>query len=339
MKYKILGKSGIKVSELCLGAMTFGNDWGFGASKEESKLIFDTFLNKGGNFIDTANIYTKGNSERILSELIQTERDNLVIASKYSLTEGSVLNRSGNSRKNLIHSVDESLKRLNTDYIDLYYVHCWDFTTDPYELMKSLEYLVSSGKVLTLGISDTPAWIIAKCNTIAQEKGWTPFAANQFEYCLSERTADRELLPMTKDYGMTMCGFGPLGAGLLTGKYLTENDEPKRMKPGVSHRLSEENLALSARLSDFSQSIDRTPSQVAIRWAMQKFRNNSPIFGARSNKQCEENLVALDFTLSEDQMNQLDTMSAIPGNNPQTFYKMPRVQEILYANQRDKVEI
>lgn len=337
MKYKILGSTGIKVSELCLGTMTFGTDWNFGADRKVSKQVFELFTEAGGNFFDTANIYTKGTAEILLGEFIQSERDNLVVASKFSLSEAGKLNRAGNSRKNMVESIEGSLKRLKTDYIDLYYVHAWDFFVAPQEMMRTLEYLVSSGKVLTIGVSDTPAWVTAKCNTIAELKGWSSFAAYQVEYCLSERTAEREIIPLVENDNMLFAGFGPLGAGLLTGKYLHEPEGPRRMDKSRSHRLSEKNLKLSENLVNFANMIGRTPSQVAIRWAMQKTKNSSPIFGARSVDQVKDDLGALDFVLTKDQMNELDAMSEIGPNNPNDFLQLPRITEILYGNQKDKI--
>jgi aryl-alcohol dehydrogenase-like predicted oxidoreductase len=338
MDYKLLGKTGIKVSELCLGTMTFGTEWNFGSDKKESQRVFDAFCNAGGNFFDTANIYTTGTSEKYLGEFMQSERENLVIASKYSLTESNKINLSGNSRKNMIQSVEGSLKRLGTDYIDLYYIHAWDFLVAPEELMRNLEYLLASGKIVSIGISDTPAYITSRCNTLAELRGWNQFAAYQVEYCLTERTADREIIPLCEHDNMLFCGFGPLAAGLLSGKYLEDNSDPKRMTKGVSARLSERNLAMSAEIKALSKEIGYTPSQVAIRWAMQIVKKSSPIFGARSLKQCEENLKVLDFSLSSDQMDKLNTISKIGPNNPNDFLKLQRVEEILYAGQKGKIK-
>ena len=338
MDYKLLGKTGIKVSELCLGTMTFGTDWNFGSDKEESQRVFDAFCNAGGNFFDTANIYTTGTSEKYLGEFMQSERENLVIASKYSLTESNKINLSGNSRKNMTQGVEGSLKRLGTDYIDLYYVHAWDFLVAPEELMRNLEYLLASGKILSIGISDTPAYITSRCNTLAELRGWNQFAAYQVEYCLTERTADREIIPLCEHDDMLFCGFGPLAAGLLTGKYLEENSDPKRMKKGISARLSERNLAMSAEIKALAKEIGHTPSQVAIRWAMQMVKKSSPIFGARSLKQCEENLKVLGFSLTTEQMEKLNVISKIGPNNPNDFLKLPRLEEILYAGQKGKIK-
>ncbi len=338
MNYKLLGKSGIRVSELCLGTMTFGTDWGWGSDKEETKKIFDEFTNRGGNFFDTANVYTKGTSEKWLGEFCQSERENMVIASKYSLSEEDKVNKAGNHRKNMVQSVEASLKRLNTEYIDLYYVHAWDFTINPEELMRNLEYLVQSGKVISIGISDTPAWIVSQCNTIANMRGWTPFSAYQVEYCLTEHTADREIIPATLGQDMAFCGFGPLAAGLLSGKYLLNSDEPRRMDVRTSPRLSAKNLELCQKLIDLCAEWNISPSQAAIRWAMQKSPNSIPIFGARSHKHAVQNLAALDFELTTEQMAQLNSICEIGGHFPNEFLQLPRIQQILFGNQKDKIQ-
>lgn len=195
MRYKLLGNSGLRVSELCLGTMTFGEDWGWGASLDECKIIYEAFREAGGNFIDTANIYTNGTSEKYVGELIASERDAIVVATKYSNGIPSPdPNGAGNHRKRMVQSVEGSLKRLNTDYIDLLWVHSWDFTTPPEEVMRSFDDLVRQGKVLYIGISDAPAWVVAQCNTMAALRGWTPFVGLQIEYSLLQRTVERELL-------------------------------------------------------------------------------------------------------------------------------------------------
>ncbi len=338
MKYKLLGRTGIRVSELCLGTMTFGPEWGWGSDKNESKKIYDAFVNRGGNFFDTANVYTKGTSEKLLGEFVKSERENMVIASKFSLSEDGVINKAGNHRKNMNQSLDQTLKNLGTDYVDLYYVHAWDFTVRPEELMRNLEYLVSSGKVLSIGISDTPAWIMSKCNTIAEQKGWTPFSACQVEYSLTEHTADREILPCSASFDMTLCGFSPLAAGMLTGKYNNPTDEPRRMDLRKSHRLSKRNLAISQQLLDLCKQWNLSPAAVALKWSMLQFQNSSPIFGARTLKQVQENLTALDFEISEEQMTRLNEIAFIEGNNPNSFLDLPRITEILYGNHKGEIE-
>jgi aryl-alcohol dehydrogenase-like predicted oxidoreductase len=229
MKYFLLGKSGLRVSEICLGTMTFGKEWGWGASKEESRKIFDAYVNSGGNFIDTANIYTDGTSEKYVGDFVSYDRDRFVIATKYtSNTRTGDPNAGGNHRKNMVQSLEASLRRLNTDYIDLYWVHAWDQTTPIEEMMRALDDMVKSGKILYIGISDAPAWVVSQANTLANLKGWTEFASIQIEYSLIERTSERELLPMTNALDIGITAWSPLGSGVLTGKYnKSSNREPK----------------------------------------------------------------------------------------------------------------
>ena len=214
MGYKLLGKSGLRVSELCLGAMTFGEDWGSmlpGASKEEAKKIFDLFVSRGGNFIDTANVYQKGTSEKYVGEFISSEREKFVLATKYTLTTNpDDPNASGNHRKNLVQSIDGSLKRLNTHYIDLLWVHVWDPMTPIEEVVRSLDDLVRSGKILYVGISDVPAWVVSYADAIAQLRGWTPFIGIQVMYSLIERSVERELLPMARALDIGVTAWSPL---------------------------------------------------------------------------------------------------------------------------------
>ncbi|MGB7955573.1 MAG: aldo/keto reductase, partial [Candidatus Nitrosopolaris sp.] len=233
MRYKLLGKSGLRVSELCLGTMTFGEDWGSmlpGASKEESKKIFDFFVSKGGNFIDTANVYQKGTSEKYVGEFISSERERFVVATKYTqnMTNPDDPNASGNHRKNPVQSVEASLKRLNTRYIDLLWVHIWDPMTPIEELVRSLDDLIRSGKVLYVGISDVPAWVVSHANAIADMRGWSSFIGLQIMHNLIERSAERELLPMARalDIGVTV--WSPLGRGVLSGKYNKQNSEEQK---------------------------------------------------------------------------------------------------------------
>jgi aryl-alcohol dehydrogenase-like predicted oxidoreductase len=229
MKYFLLGKSGLRVSEICLGTMTFGKEWGWGASKEESRKIFDAYVNSGGNFIDTANIYTDGTSEKYVGDFVSYDRDRFVIATKYtSNTRAGDPNAGGNHRKNMVRSLEASLRRLNTDYIDLYWVHAWDQTTPIEEMMRALDDMVKSGKILYIGISDAPAWVVSQANTLANLKGWTEFMSIQIEYSLIERTSERELLPMANALDIGITAWSPLGSGVLTGKYnKSSNKEPK----------------------------------------------------------------------------------------------------------------
>src|SRR6202050_5066184 len=199
MRYKLLGKSGLRVSEVCLGTMTFGEDWGWGSSTDESRKVYDAFLEAGGNFIDTANVYTNGTSEKLLGEFMTGHRDRIVLATKYTnAAPGNDPNAAGNHRKNMMQAVEASLQRLKTDYIDVYWLHIWDQITPVEEVMRGLDDLVRQGKVLYVGISGAPAWWIAQANTLAQLRGWSPFVGFQIEYSLIERTVERELVPMAK---------------------------------------------------------------------------------------------------------------------------------------------
>jgi aryl-alcohol dehydrogenase-like predicted oxidoreductase len=222
MNYHLLGRSGLRVSELCLGAMTFGEDWGWGASKDESRRIYEAFREAGGNFVDTANVYTGGNSETFVGEFIAGHREEIVLATKYTNARpvGATTdpNASGNQRKNMIQAVEASLKRLGTDYIDLYWMHIWDALTPVEEVMRAFDDLVRAGKVLYVGISDAPAWLVAKSNTLADLRGWTAYVGLQIEYSLLERTVERELLPMATDFGLSVVAWSPLRNGILTGK-------------------------------------------------------------------------------------------------------------------------
>src|SRR5512135_3536303 len=263
MRYKLLGKSGLRVSELCLGTMTFGEDWGWGASQEESRRIFDAFVEAGGNFIDTSNNYTNGTSEKFVGEFIKADRDHFVIATKYSLTERkSDPNFGGNHRKNMRRSVEGSLKRLGTEYLDLLYLHMWDYTTPVEEVMRSLDDLVHAGKVLYVGISDTPAWVVSQANMLAELRGWSRFLAFQGEYSLASRTPERDLMPMAQALGMSFLAWGLLEGGELTGKYNTPSVEPKR-----SEDTSGRTKNIASVLMELAKEIGRTLSQVALNWA------------------------------------------------------------------------
>jgi aryl-alcohol dehydrogenase-like predicted oxidoreductase len=220
MRYRLLGNSGLRVSEAALGTMTFGDEWGWGSAKDEARKVYSAFREAGGNFIDTANFYTHGTSETFLGEFMKDHRQSVVIATKYSNAEpGTDPNAAGNHRKSMMQAVDASLKRLQTDYIDLYWVHIWDQITPVEEVMRGLDDLVRQGKVLYVGISDAPAWWIAQANTLAQLRGWSPFVGLQIEYSLIERTVERELIPMAKAMNLGLLAWSPLSRGILTGKY------------------------------------------------------------------------------------------------------------------------
>jgi aryl-alcohol dehydrogenase-like predicted oxidoreductase len=338
MKYKLLGKSGLRVSELCLGTMTFGEEWGWGASKEESRKIFDRFVEIGGNFIDTANRYTEGTSEKYVGEFISSDRDRFVLATKYTLISNpDDPNASGNHRKNMMRSVEDSLKRLNTDYIDLLWLHAWDFMTPVEEVMRGLDDLVRAGKVHYIGISDTPAWIVSQANTLAELRGWSRFVAIQIQYSLVERSVERDLLPMAKTFDMAITPWAILGSGFLTGKYSGKTDEPHRLKDD-SPRFTKRNIKIAEKLRKVADKIGRSPSQTAINWVRQKDRQIIPILGARTLKQLEDNLGCLEFELTPAQMKILDEASAIELGFPHEFLKQDHIKWIIFGDHHGKIE-
>ncbi len=220
MQYRLLGRSGLRVSELCLGTMTFGEDWGWGANQKESREIFDLYAQAGGNFIDTADGYTNGTSEKLVGEFVRAERDRWVVATKYSFnSRPGDPNGGGNHRKHMVEALEGSLKRLGIDYVDLYIVHAWDELTPIEEVMRGLDDLVRAGKILYVGVSNLPAWLIASANVMAELRGWTPFINLQLEYSLIERTPERELLPMARTHDIGVTAWSPLASGILSGKY------------------------------------------------------------------------------------------------------------------------
>ena len=336
MKYKLLGNSGLRVSELCLGAMTFGEVWGWGASKNESKRMYDLFLNNGGNFIDTANKYTEGTSEKYLADFIAPDREKIVLATKYTLsTNPQDINASGNHRKNMMQSVEASLKRLNTEYIDLYWLHAWDFLTPVDEVMRALDDLISSGKVFYIGISDTPAWIVSKANTLAELSGWTQFIGLQIEYSLIQRTVERELIPMADHYKMSVLAWAPLSRGILSGKFNKKSgkSEETRLKED-SPLLNERNLSIAEKVLEVADETGYTPSQIALKWLLQKSDSVIPILGARNVVQLEENLNCLNCELDDEQMRTLNEVSKIEPGFPHDFLANDYVKDLIYGEHR-----
>ena len=337
MKYKLLGRSGLKVSELCLGTMGFGTDSGWGADKESSFGIMEAFANAGGNFLDTANRYQNGTSEKIIGEFVsQKDRDFFVIATKYSLYDNLTNpNASGNNRKNMMRSVEASLKRLNTEFIDLLYLHIWDDLTPIDEIMRGLDDLVRSGKVNYIAISDTPAWMVAKANTMAELMGWSQLVALQVEYSLIQRTPERDLIPMAKHFGMTVTPWAPLAGGALTGKYL--KGDKGRIKEG-SKRLNDRSVAITKEVMAIAEELGVEPSHVALKWTMQKSFSSIPIVGATKLSQLEENLKTVAVVLTDEHIKKLDAVSDFELGFPGDFYKEDGVKLANFGGFWDKVE-
>lgn len=331
MRYKLLGKSGLRVSELSLGTMTFGNDWGWGAEKDVAKTIFDQFVNAGGNFIDTACNYTEGTSEKFVGEFIHSNRDYFVVATKYTLrpNEANKLdpNVGGNSRKTMMQTVDASLKRLNTDYIDVLYLHMWDYMTPIEEVLRAVDDLIRAGKVHYFAFSDTPAWVVSYAVAKAENYGWSRPIAMQFPYSLVSRDAERNVIPMANTLDLALLSWGILGGGALTGKYNKDNDDPKRYGGA-----SDKEKSTAEVLITMADEIERSPSQVAINWVRQQAGNFIPILGARTEAQMKDNLGCLDFELTEVQLKQLSETSDFKVGFPISFLTNDHVRGLIFGD-------
>ncbi|MEM6528099.1 MAG: aldo/keto reductase [Chloroflexota bacterium] len=327
MRYKLLGRSGLRVSELCFGTMTFGTDWGWGADKATSQTMFDMFAEAGGNFIDTANLYTNGTSEEFVGEFIKADRDHFVVATKYTLTpaqnqgrEEKRPNYTGNSRKNMVQAVEHSLKRLDVDVIDILYVHAWDFMTPVEEVMRGMDDLVRAGKVMYVAASDTPAWIIAEANTRADLMGWSRFLGIQAPYNLLQRDLERAIMPMARHHDMAVLPWGILSGGVLTGKFLTEVKEATRINPETLN-LSEQKIAIVKEVVAIAEELGKTPASVAINWVRQQQHRAQviPILGARTAPQLQANLDVLEWQLEDAHLKRLDKVSDFEIGFPQGF--------------------
>jgi aryl-alcohol dehydrogenase-like predicted oxidoreductase len=342
MKYRLLGNSGLRVSEASLGTMTFGDEWGWGSPKEEAQKVYETYREAGGNFLDTANFYTAGTSEQFVGEFIKGHRESVVVATKYSnAAPGNDPNAAGNHRKSMMQSVEASLKRLQTDYIDLYWVHIWDGITPAEEVMRGLDDLVRQGKVLYVGISDAPAWSIAQANTLAELRGWTQFIGLQIEYSLVERTVERELIPMAKALNVGVLAWSPLAGGVLTGKYHGggKADGGRMSTEGMKQFLPEEQRAarIVSAVKSVSEQTGRSMAQVALAWLHYRTVPVIPIIGARKVGQLQDNLASLDLVLSAEQLKSLDAASQIDLGFPQSLYEKEMVRGIRYGGMRDRI--
>ena len=323
--YVTLGNSGLRVSPLCLGAMTFGEDWGWGSSVKDSEAIMDAYVARGGNFIDTANGYTKGHSEKIIGDHVgrhSSRRDRLVIATKFfsNLYPGDP-NGGGTHRKSIISACEQSLRRLQTSYIDLYWMHCWESLTPIEETMRALDDLVRDGKVRYIGFSDTPAWKCAEAQTLARFRGWAPVTALQIEYSLLERTVEGELIPMARELGMGVTPWSPLKSGALSGKYTREKHGQQEAGRGnwVTSSLKDSTYDVVEAVSAIAKELDTTVSRVAIAWVQGRPGVTSTIIGARTMQQLEDNLGALDVQLSPAHLAKLEALTKPKLNFPADF--------------------
>ena len=333
--YRLLGRSGLRVSPLSLGTMTFGVEQSWGSSDAEAEQIFNLYAERGGNFLDTANFYASGRSERVIAKLVKDRRHRFAIATKYTLTmQPGDPNASGNHRKNMLRSVEDSLKRLETDYIDLLYLHMWDSRTPVEEILRAFDDLVRAGKVLYVGLSDIPAWQASRMQAIADLRGWSPLVALQIPYNLTERTVERDLIPMAREMGMGVLPWSPLAGGVLSGKYAQQDlaKAPSNMKVGIDSRkdinqatgrLSEHNLAIAATVKTIADEINCTSAQVALAWTLLNPGVTSTILGVRTPAQLQDNLGALDITFSAEQKTRLETVSKIDLGFPHNLLTSP----------------
>ncbi|MFJ2674165.1 aldo/keto reductase [Streptomyces sp. NPDC087525] len=318
--YRLLGRSGLRVSPMALGAATFGTDWGWGAEKDEARELFDLYVERGGNFIDTANTYTNGSSERLLGEFTRGRRESLVLATKYTtLRRPGDPNSGGSHRKSLFTSVEASLRQLDTDYIDLLYLHVWDFTTPVEEILRGMDDLVRQGKILYVAICNAPAWQVSRMQTVADLRGWSPLVASQIEYSLIERTGERDLIPMAREMGLGVIPYSPLAGGVLTGKYsrddliatnVASDDGTRKSFNFALGTVTERNLAIADVVKEVATELGRTPAQVGLAWTLRKPGVTAPIIGARTPAQLMDNLGALEVDLTAAQLARLDEASA-----------------------------
>ncbi len=341
MNYRLFGSSGLRVSQVSLGTMTFGEDWGWGSSKEEARKIYNAYREAGGNFIDTANMYTNGTSETFVGDFIHDHRQSVVLATKYgNAAAGSDANAAGNHRKSMMQAVEASLKRLKTDYIDLYWMHIWDQLTPVEEVMRAFDDLVRQGKALYIGVSDAPAWWIAQANTLADLRGWTKFIGLQIEYSLIERTVERELIPMAKAFQLGLVAWSPLAGGLLSGKYHSGNGDGARYSAESAkgfRRTGERPDRVVSALKKVSQQIGRTPAQVALGWLRYRDIPVIPIIGARRLEQLRDNLASYELELSPEHLSALNEASAIEMGFPYDFYQNERIRTVAYGGLRDRI--
>ena len=339
MKYRILGSSALRVSELALGTMTFGERWGWGAPLDESRRMVDLFLDRGGNFVDTACNYTDGDSEDQVGELLAGRRERIVLATKYTLTSRpDDPNGDYNHRKNLVQTLEQSLRRLRTDRIDLLWMHMWDGITPVDEVVRALDDMVAAGKVLAIGISDTPAWVVSRATAIAELRGWARPAAIQLPYSLSGRDAERELIPMARALNLGVLAWGTLDGGVLTGKYDDRGGGPRRYG---DHIPGERKAKVAVLVREAATACDASPAQVCIAWvlAQRRLANLIPIVGARTAAQLAQNLDALDVSLPPEVFARLDDATAIPLGFPSTFLADDEVVQLIFGTTRDLIDV
>jgi aryl-alcohol dehydrogenase-like predicted oxidoreductase len=340
--YYTLGRSGLRVSRLALGTMTFGTEWGWGAAEDEARQLFNTYVDAGGNFIDTADLYTNGTSETWLGKFVAERnlRDRIVLTTKFTYNvEPGNPNAGGNNRKNILRAVEGSLQRLGTDYIDLYLLHTWDTITPVEEVMRTLDDLVRSGKVRYVGLSDVPAWYAARAQTLAEWRGYEPISTLQLEYSLLERNLEREFVALGAELGMGIMAWSPLASGLLSGKYRpSESGNVGQGRLSVMQgsnnpafqKMSDRNWRIVAALEKVAQALNRSMAQVAVNWTVNRPGIASVIIGATKLSQLEDNLQALSFDIPADLLQSLEQSSVLDTQFPYSFFG-PEIQGMIHG--------
>ncbi|WP_111563396.1 aldo/keto reductase [Rhizobium sp.] len=345
MRYKLFGKkTGLRVSEYVLGTANFGTAWGgHGADSEESRRIIDAYADAGGNFIDSANGYQEGQSEELLGDLLRGRRDEFVLSTKFAVktNAGSGILVTGNSRQAMVSSVEASLKRLKTDRIDLFWAHVSDGVTPLEELVRGFDDLVRAGKILYAGLSNFPAWRVARAATIAEIRGSVPIAGIQVEHSLVQRATEQDLIPAAQALGIGVVAYSPLGGGVLTGKYRQVKDNARRDEAWAGAGFQPENTPQRTAIIDtliaVSAEIGVTPGEVAIAWVAAK--GSLPIIGPRTLSQLDTNLAASKVRLAPTQIARLEHVSAIARGYPYTVLDDPRIQDLITAGKMDQIDI
>jgi aryl-alcohol dehydrogenase-like predicted oxidoreductase len=343
--YLTLGRSGLRVSPLCLGTMTFGTEWGWGSEEEVARAVFDRYVDAGGNFLDTADGYTEGHSEELLGKFISERRlrDRVVLATKFTFNaEPGNANAGGNGRKNIYRALEGSLRRLQTDYIDLYWLHSWDTVTPVEEVVSTLNDLVRTGKIRHYGFSDTPAWYVARAQTLAEKEGKERLVALQLEYSLVERNIEREHVPAAQELGLGICPWSPMAGGFLSGKYQLQGNTGQgegrlditRDVPNPNfQRFTDHNWQILEVLLEVARQIDRSPAQVALNWVATQPGITSTIIGASKPAQFEDNLRFGEFEIPAELRRRLDEVSALEPGHPYVFFK-PGMQGMISGGTR-----
>src|SRR3954452_2238597 len=344
-EYSTLGRSGLRVSPLCLGTMTFGTEWGWGAEESVSRSLFDRYIETGGNFIDTADGYTGRKSEEMVEKFVADRklRDGVVLATKFTFNaEPGNPNAGGNGRKNIYRALHGSLRRLQTDYVDLYWLHAWDTVTPAEEVISTLNDLVRQGKIRHYGFSDTPAWYAARAYTLAEKEGKEHPIALQLEYSLVERNIEREHIPAAQELGLGLCPWSPLASGFLTAKYTREHDggsgdgRLEKLKDSENPRFkkfNEQNWNILDALLKISIELGRTPAQVALNWVATQAGVTSTILGASKLNQLDDNLRSMEFKIPAELRRELDAVSAPPSVHPYVFFE-PFIQGMIHGGTR-----